>query len=85
MEKAKVQDLLDFLSQFDPNEHVMIQDRGVTKPLGKYQMDKLCILRKPRELGGKSWDTVEVSENEAQHHIYDDFILINVLPRLWPV
>jgi len=81
MEKAKVQDLLDFLSQFDPNEPVMIQDRGVTRALGKYQMDKLCILRKP--MAGS--DQVEVSENEAQDYIADGFILTNVSPRLWPV
>ncbi len=79
MAPVTVQDLIDFLSEFDPNVPVLINgDSGTPDPCYLPEhMEKLYTVAGPGLVE-------EVGEDLIQDYLDEGFVIVKVSPVLWP-
>ena len=75
-----VQELMDFLSFFDPDADVLINvDSSTPDPCDlPDHMEKFYTLQDPHG------NTVEVGEDMFQDYLDEGFVIVKIRPLLWP-
>jgi len=80
MKKVTVQDLIDFLKDFDPNDTVLINgDSGSPDPC-----HLPAIMEKFYTVADPDGNEEDVGEGLIQDYLDDGFAVVKVRPLLWP-
>ena len=78
--KVSVQELIDFLSEFDPSATVLINaDSGTPDPCYlPDHVEKFYTIVDPRG------NVEEVGEDLLQDYLDEGFVIVKISPLLWP-